>query len=505
VISFSILRAVDAPEKQTAKAQNLGLTWCEFDDEILVWGPADRARQLPDELRRIAGPPADARGDLYLVAQVGNVFLREFPWARVAVNKGRYLAVDLTADELERVRMHNAACFGLRPLPEKDSVFRTLSPAPRRTEPILASLVSQVSQARLAASLTTLAGYRTRHSLTTEFSTAADWAKSRLESWGFVCAKLPISVGTGSSFNVVADISGTAASRRLVLVTAHLDSINTDGGVSAAAPGADDNGSGVAGVLEIAQILSSHSFDHDIRLVLFGGEEQGLHGSQQYVASLPQTERNRLDAIINMDMIATRNTPTLAVLLEGANVSQALMNDVAAAAGDFTSLTVQTSLHPFASDHVPFINAGLPALLTIEGSDSANHNVHTANDTLDKIHYPLAVEILKMNLAVTARRLGLAAGAPRCGRAAVELWAGGGVGSGPLGRVRAGHRPGAVPQVVERLVLGPIAHRLRAHGWGDLVVLMLLGRLVNNRCAFPPSRLTAVGDRLALALCCAYF
>ena len=83
-----------------------------------------------------------------------------------------------------------------------------------------------------------------------------------------------------------------------------------------------------------------------------------------------------------MDMIATLNTPALTVLLEGATVSQALIDDLSAAARDYTALTVQTSLNPFASDHVPFINAGLPALLTIEGADSANHNIHSANDTL---------------------------------------------------------------------------------------------------------------------------
>ena len=50
-------------------------------------------------------------------------------------------------------------------------------------------------------------------------------------------------------------------------------------------------------------------------------------------------------------------------------MSQALMNDLTDAAHDYTSLAVQTSLNPFASDHVPFINASLPALLTIEGAD----------------------------------------------------------------------------------------------------------------------------------------
>ena len=76
-----------------------------------------------------------------------------------------------------------------------------------------------------------------------------------------------------------------------------------------------------------------------------------------------------------------------------------------AAAGTYTSLTVQTSLHPFNIDHVPFIEASIPAVLTIDGTDDANHNMHTAGDTLDHIDYDLALQIVRMNLATTASAL----------------------------------------------------------------------------------------------------
>ena len=102
--------------------------------------------------------------------------------------------------------------------------------------------------------------------------------------------------------------------------------------VAALAPGADDNASGSAGVLEIARVLATHPRKHDLRLILFGGEEQGLHGSKQYVSGLSASERARIRAVINMDMIATLNTATPTVLLEGASVSQTLMTDLANAA-----------------------------------------------------------------------------------------------------------------------------------------------------------------------------
>ena len=103
-----------------------------------------------------------------------------------------------------------------------------------------------------------------------------------------------------------------------------------------------------------------------------------------------------------MDMVGTRNTAVPAVRLEGAPLSQRLIDDLASAAATYTDLRVETSLKPFASDHVPFINAGVPAVLSIEGADSANGNIHTAADTLEHIDLDLAVEILRMNLAALA-------------------------------------------------------------------------------------------------------
>jgi Zn-dependent M28 family amino/carboxypeptidase len=60
------------------------------------------------------------------------------------------------------------------------------------------------------------------------------------------------------------------------------------------------------------------------------------------------------------------------------------------------------------SDHVPFIQAGVPAVLTIEGADSTNHNVHSVADTIDHVNYDFALEILRMNVAFVANELGRA-------------------------------------------------------------------------------------------------
>lgn len=105
-----------------------------------------------------------------------------------------------------------------------------------------------------------------------------------------------------------------------------------------------------------------------------------------------------------MDMIGSVNTLSPSFLLEGSTISQAEIDDLAVAAGTYTTLSVQRSLNPFASDHVPFIQAGIPAVLTIEGADSANDSIHTACDTLDKVDAAFAFETLKMNTAFAAQR-----------------------------------------------------------------------------------------------------
>ena len=75
-------------------------------------------------------------------------------------------------------------------------------------------------------------------------------------------------------------------------------------------------------------------------------------------------------------------------------------------AGTYTTLIVQTSLHPYNSDHVPFIDAGIPAVLTIEGADGANDRVHTDQDLPKYVDDDLAVQILRMNVAFVADRIG---------------------------------------------------------------------------------------------------
>ncbi|HEY5882441.1 MAG TPA: M28 family peptidase [Nakamurella sp.] len=383
--------------------------------------PTDHRVQLGD-LSVLIGPasgearsPARPLDRLHLVVQNGRTFQQEHPEVPVLADKGRYLVVDIDP-ATARASIHpEQACFAVVPLPLDSTVFSRATLVPAAPEPWVRELVDRVTAGRFRVELDKLVAYGTRYSTSSAYRAAATAVGDELAAQGYAVALTPITVRGRPSWNVVAERPGSGPDPRpVVLVTAHLDSINLAGGPAALAPGADDNGSGSAGLLTIARIFAGHRGTADLRLILFGGEEQGLFGSRQYVAGLDPSERDRIVAVVNMDMIGSPNTPAPTVLIEGGEVSRPVMDELATAAATYTTLIVQTSLTPFNSDHVPFIDAGIPAVLTIEGADGANDRVHTDQDLAKYVDDELAGQILRMNVAFLAGRLGRIDQEPDC-------------------------------------------------------------------------------------------
>jgi Zn-dependent M28 family amino/carboxypeptidase len=87
---------------------------------------------------------------------------------------------------------------------------------------------------------------------------------------------------------------------KVIVVGAHLDSVGPGAGIN-------DNGSGSAGILEIAEQLSGVALRNKIRFIWFSAEESWLLGSEAYVASLPDSERDKIVAMLNFDMIGSPN------------------------------------------------------------------------------------------------------------------------------------------------------------------------------------------------------
>ncbi|TCO44994.1 peptidase M28-like protein [Kribbella antiqua] len=365
-----------------------GAQSARFGDKTLLWVPADQ---------RLGRASRTAPG-LLLVTQVGRSFQDDFPDVTPLLDHGRHLVIS----SADKPRRRSTTCWRVEPLRAGTTIVDNPPLVAARVDPAVADLVGALSPTSYRADLTWFASLPTRHSLSPSFGTAVDFAAARMIALGYRVTRTQITVGAGHSENLIGDRAGSSSDPGLVLITAHLDSINLAGGPAASAPGADDNASGSAGVLELGRLLATQRWQHDVRLILFGGEEEGLFGSKQYVALLPPADRSRIRAVLNMDMIAAKNTAVPTVLLEGAPVSSGQMTDLATAAATYTGLKVETSLNPFASDHVPFINARIPAVLTIEGADSANGHIHSASDTVDFLDWALAAEILRMNVAALA-------------------------------------------------------------------------------------------------------
>ncbi len=284
---------------------------------------------------------------------------------------------------------------------ERLAALRTGARTGARTGTAVEGLLARLDVDRVLADVADLAALPTRHSTSPGFAVAADRVEARLTDLGATVRRETFPVGAGTSQNVVGDWPGGPADGVVVLV-AHFDSVNLAGGSAADAPGADDNASGAATVLELARLLAPAPRRLALRVLLAGGEEQGLVGSRHHVAGLDAAERARLRAVLNLDMVASRNTAAPGLLVEGAAHARAVLDDVVAAAAAWTALDVGTSLSPYASDHVPFLDAGLPAVLVIEAEDGANDRVHTDRDRPEHLDRDVLTGIARTCLAAAA-------------------------------------------------------------------------------------------------------
>lgn len=150
---------------------------------------------------------------------------------------------------------------------------------------------------------------------------------------------------------VLAELPGSADGQ-VIMLGAHLDSV-IDG------PGINDNGSGVAALLEIARALGGTRPLATVRMAFWSGEELGLHGSMRYVATLPQNEKGAILVYANVDMIASPNGFAGVYEEPGAARGSSTARELLGAAVSRNGGTpVGVDLHG-GSDHHGFVQAGV--------------------------------------------------------------------------------------------------------------------------------------------------
>ncbi|MGE3910289.1 MAG: M28 family metallopeptidase, partial [Chloroflexota bacterium] len=179
------------------------------------------------------------------------------------------------------------------------------------------------------------------------------------------------SIQESTGVNVIATRAGGP---QTLVIGGHIDSV-------AAGPGANDNASGTAVVLELARVLAQRETQYTLKFIGFDAEEIGLVGSNYYVNQLSEQERRAIRAMINLDMVG--------VGTESRVGGTASLVDLAQAAGEQSGLRLGEMGESGASDHASFIRAGIPALFVYRSNDP---NYHSPNDRAEFVD-PANLEI----------------------------------------------------------------------------------------------------------------
>ena len=334
--------------------------------------------------------------------------------------------------------------------------------------PILLTLAAAAaapapSPERLKADVAAMVGFGTRHTASTTtdpkrgIGAARNWAAGRFAAIARDCGGCITVERIERRFTgpraptgvVVQDVLGIQRGRdpdRVVIVGAHIDSRVTDVmDATSDAPGANDDASGVALVLEAARLLSGRTFDATIVYAVFSGEEQGLWGAT-LLADTARTRGWQVSAMLNNDIVgntigqgSVRESRWVRVFSEGIRSSedeaQQMVRRGNGGEDDGPSRALAKAIDGVATrgrygldvfldrrpdrfgrggDHEPFLKLGYPAVrfsVANENWDAQHQDLRTEKgvvygDTIDRMDFPYLAKVTAINVATLARLAG---------------------------------------------------------------------------------------------------
>lgn len=310
------------------------------------------------------------------------------PYVETVYQKGRLWVVDLKSSAPDEILKHLRSLTGK----EKHFLYEGMfisNKSQKGKKDYIKNYVSQVSVENIKNDIQTLSSFETRFVATPENTLALQQTAGRLSSLGYSVRE---HCYRDEVCSLIAEKVGSTKSREILMVMAHIDSIGE------AFAGADDNASGMAALLEMARILKDYDNHRTIRFFITNGEETGLIGSTHYARSLEADNKiHELKFALNMDMIGFNSTGVVEIETDPKFEENArLMGDLASR---YTGLKTKITLGAWGSDHLPFIERGVPSLLTIEDWESKNPCYHQECDTIDLINFKYVAEITKLNLS----------------------------------------------------------------------------------------------------------
>jgi len=306
-------------------------------------------------------------------------------------------------------------------------VVNPVSSVVPQQDPEIQALLDSISQQQLVGYVQMLESFGTRSTFSvtdrTDFGLGATrlWLYNEFLRVGngrlqveFDSFPLTLDGLTTDQQNVIATLRGNGTAPGAVLVTAHYDSrTNNPNDGTSRAPGADDNGSGVAAMLEIARVLSAQTWNQDVIFIAFAAEEQGRHGSRHYITNR-LIDSAGIDAVFNLDIVGGRPgiSPSVRVFSPGPDTSlpRQLARYLDFVGGlylpAFDVIMVDgVDREGRYSDHMTFLDVGIPALRLTESEEDPSRN-HNALDTSEALDYNYLRQIAQLNLAVIANMVG---------------------------------------------------------------------------------------------------
>lgn len=206
-----------------------------------------------------------------------------------------------------------------------------------------------------------------------------------------------------TGYNVVGFLKGK--SDTTIIIGAHYDHLGYGGQGSKYTgterkihPGADDNGSGTAGLVELARYFSARrdQLQHSLLFIAFSGEEAGVLGSNYFVKHMT-IDSGKVRMMLNMDMIGRLKDQEKGLAIFGTGTAAEFKSYFDSLKTDSLKLGfLEPGTGP--SDQMPFYNAGIPVLHFFTG---AHMDYHTPGDTPDKLDYPGIVKVISLVANVT--------------------------------------------------------------------------------------------------------
>ena len=219
--------------------------------------------------------------------------------------------------------------------------------------------------------------------------------------------------------NLILTLPGTARPDEVVILSAHLDSISGDPEKNA--PGAEDNASGSAALLEAARLFSDYQFERTIRIIWFTGEELGLLGSRAYVDELENPDE--ILGVVNLDMFGYDSDGDrcfemhVGHLPESDRVGSCFVQSIETYDLNLPRYDYLTAGAVSGSDHGSFWDEGVGAIEILEnmfdndlpnGCSNSDHNpgYHSPKDTYARLNPTSAIHIVRAALATVADMAG---------------------------------------------------------------------------------------------------